>query len=171
MPPAVPPPDAGLNRQVTSLEKKQNEFGGRAETLLQDILVFRGQAGWNELAPILKSTRMAPGGKGSEDATKSLAVLLQAWGQKWNQSPVTVSQRYQQLVERSSAVEKDRKALVAAWVDVQTQERERIRSSGGFSAKNTNASVANSSLTYEMNRANLNQFRLDELGLFAQIAP
>ena len=138
---------------------------------MQDIRTFRGQSGWNDLAPILRSTRMARGGKGPEDAAKSPADLLQAWGQKWNQSPVTVSQRYQQLVERSSAIEKERKALVAGWTDIQTQERDQLRKSGGFSAKNTDAIVANSSLTYEMNRANLNRFRLDELGLFTQIAP
>ena len=156
---------------MKTIEKKQDEFGGRVETLMQDIRAFRGQAGWNELAPILKNTRTARGGKGSEDAAKNPADLLQAWGDKWNQSPAAVSQRYQQLVERSSAIEKERKALVDAWTDVQTQERERIRSSGGSSARNTDAIVANSSLTYEMNRANLNRFRLDELGLFAQIAP
>jgi hypothetical protein len=167
--PAVPPPDAGLSRQVRSIEKRQDQFGGQAETLLKDIGAFRGQSGWNELAPILKSTRMAPGGKGSQDAAKSPPDLLQAWGNKWGQSPTAVSQRYQQLVERSAAIEKERKALAEAWSEIQTRERERIRSSAEISAKNTEAFVANASLTYEMNRANLNRFGLDELGLFAQM--
>lgn len=167
--PGAPPQDSGLGRQVKNVEKKHAEFGGRAKALLQDIAAFRGQSGWNELAPILKSTRMAPTEKSSEGAAKSLTDRLQAWGQKWNQSPATVSQQYQQLVERSSAAEKEREALVDAWADVQTQERERIRSSGDFSTRNTDAIAANTSLTYEMNRANLKRFRLDELGLLVQI--
>ena len=167
--PGAPPQDSGLDRHVKNVAKRHVEFGGRAKALLQDIAAFRGQSGWNELAPILKSTRMAPTEKSSEGAAKSLTDRLQAWGQKWNQSPATVSHQYQQLVERSSAAEKERAALVDAWADVQTQVRERIRSSGDFSTKNTDAITANASLTYEMNRTYLKRVGLDELGLLVQM--
>jgi hypothetical protein len=149
-----------------NIQKKQDQLGSEAGTLLQDIQAFRGQPGWNELVPILKSTRMVRGVKGPADAGKGQAVALKAWGDKWDQSPDTVFQRYQQLVERSSAMEKRRKALVDAWTKVRAQEEARLRSNETFKATDINTIVANETMNYEMNRANLNLFGLDELGLF-----
>jgi hypothetical protein len=157
-----------LNQEVRNIQKRQDQFAGEADTLLQDIQAFRGQSGWNELVPILKSTRKVRGVKRPADAAKGQAAALKAWGDKWDQSPDTVFQRYQQLVERSSTIENRRKALVEAWTNLRTQEEARIRSSGTFKAKDINTVVANETMNYEMNRANLNLFGLDELGLFTR---
>jgi hypothetical protein len=152
-----------VGQQAKSVQKKQDQFGGQAEALLKDVQAFRGQSGWYELAPILKKVRQGAGTKESPE--------LQAWGQKWSQSPDGVLQQYQQLVERSAAIDKQRKALADAWLDIQTKEKEQLLNSGQYSSKNVGAMVANSGLAYEMNRVNLSRYGLDELGLFARISP
>jgi hypothetical protein len=167
--PVLPPLDSGLSRQVKNVQKKQDQFSEQAGALLQGIGAFREQAGWKDLAPLLKSARTGPTGKPQADLARILSDHLQGWGTKWSRSPAEASERYLQLVERSSAIEEQRKSLVAAWADVQAKDREQFKAAAGFSEKNADTMAANSSLIYEMNRANLNRFGLDEFGLFAQL--
>jgi len=151
--------DSALTEEVRSTQKHQDQFTIEADALIRDIQAFRGQHGWNELAPILKNSKTA----------SSQASALKVWGEKWKQAPNTVSQRFQQLVERSSAIEKRRKELVATWKGIKTKEDDLLRNSGRFKAREMDKAVSVQTLNYDIYRMNLSRYEVDELGLLQRL--
>lgn len=151
--------DAELSEEVATVKKQQDQFATDAEALIKDIQVLRGQPGWSEVAPVLKSSRNSP----------NQATALKAWGEKWKQSPDTISQRFQQLVERSSAIEKRRKELLTRWANLKAKDDELFRKSGRWTSKNIDQVVGHQTLTYDVNRLSLNRYGVDEFGLFRDI--
>ena len=91
------------------------------------------------------------------------------WGEKWKQAPDIVSQRFQQLVERSSAMEKRRKELVATWKGIKTREDNLLRNSGRFKAKEMDDIVSAQTLNYDIYRMNLSRYEVDDLGLLQRL--
>ena len=164
-PPSISPEmaarDTALSEKVQTVKKQQAQFLVDAEALAKDVRTFQAQPGWNELAPILKNSQKTP----------NQAAALKAWGERWKQPSDTTVQRYQQLVERSSATEKQRKELLATWVEIKATERELFRSSGRFHARELDTAVGHQTLNYEVNKVALTRYGLDELGLFRDLLP
>jgi hypothetical protein len=157
--PQVSGQDAALNREVKDLQKQQDLFATDAAVLIQEVQAFRRQQGWDELAPILKRDR-----SGLQEST-----ALKAWSEKWKQPADSVSLQFHTLAERSTAIEKRRKELIAKWGDMKKKEDMAIRNSGRYDAKSVDSIVANSTLIYELNKVSLNRVGLDELGLFGHL--
>jgi len=151
--------DSALTQDVKALKKKQDQFAPEAEGLVKETETFRAQSGSNDLIPILKRMKTVP----------DQSAALKAWGDKYSQSGDAVARRYQELLERSTAIEQRRQELMAGWVDIEKKERDLLTSSGRFDPRTINSVMAQQTLSYGINLVILKRYGLDDLGLFARL--
>lgn len=139
-------------RQTDQLMRKQDAFLQRARRLLLEIDPLRDSSGWTGVMQTLRAAR-------ANSSSSAFALLTR----QWELSGDDIYIRARQLLEQSTTLEQERRALLSEWTAAMADARASV-SKAQYNARQLQAVVGNTELFYEMNRTALNRFELDESG-------